>query len=189
MASLRVAFHVRAPEVRPGAALGNRVFESLPRAKLESQGSIRASRASRPDQHAPDEIANARLFAGSRPSHVEHLDDVVVDEAAERLVRANRPAIPRQVEDRLALLVRRLDGLLRVARQGRGDREDHGAVAAARVPFRALDAAAPERFLELLAGVDGGVIGFAPSRASAGVRDAALDGEAQAGPVCARSRA
>ena len=90
-----------------------------------------------------------------------------LDEAARCQRKGFLPAVPHLVEDRLAVLVRQFDRLLRAARQGGRDGEDHGAVAVAHVPFSPLDVAGAGRFLELVARVNGAVLGLAPSRAPA----------------------
>lgn len=71
---------------------------------------------------------NLRLLVRPRPSDVEHLDVVVLDEAHQGLVRRRWTAVTRKPEDRFAELAGQQYGFLRAARQDGADGKDHRAV-------------------------------------------------------------
>ena len=89
------------------------------------------------------------------------------------------------MEHRLFMFLGKLNGFLGAAGQHLADGKDNCGVGIASIPFGALDVTGAGRLLQLVAGVNGSVLGLPALRAPAAVGNSTLDGENQRGPVSA----
>src|SRR5262249_50774008 len=112
----------------------------------------------------------------TRSSDIENADLVLTKEPPEQALRVIRPALPPEVQHGLALLARQIKGLPGAAREHRLDREDDRPVAVPDVPtLGALGVVGRGGLLELVARVDGTVLGQAAFGAPPTVRDVVGD--------------